>query len=192
MFADDNQQPLSHSFPGSGEEAQQSPEDQLLDDPISKLERERDEMKAIAMRSQADFVNYKRRVEEERWALARNVSNQVISRLLPIVDDLERAVDALPEDAPESWGGGVKLVLQNMGALVSAEGVTKFEPAPGDAFDPAEHEAVYHQPTDDQPAGCVLSTFRSGYRSQDRVLRPAQVIVARAAESPEQTNDGNQ
>ena len=185
MFADDDQQPLSQSFPGSGEEAGQSPEEHLPEDPISRLERERDEMKAIALRSQADFVNYKRRVEEERWTLARNASNQVISRLLPIVDDLERAVGALPEDAPESWGGGVKLILQNMDALVSAEGVTKFGPAPGDPFDPAEHEAVYHQPTDDQPAGCVLSTFRSGYRSQDRVLRPAQVIVARAAESPD-------
>ncbi len=185
MFADDDQQSPSQSSPRSEEEAGQSPEEQLPNDPISKLERERDEMKAIAMRAQADFLNYKRRVEEERWALARNASNQVISRLLPIVDDLERAVGALPEDAPESWGGGVKLVLQNMDALVSAEGVAKFEPAPGDAFDPAEHEAVHHQPTGDQPSGCVLSTFRSGYRSQDRVLRPAQVIVARAAESPE-------
>lgn len=162
-----------------------SPEEaQDGESPLAVLERERDQMKALAQRTQADFVNYKRRVDEERWAVARNASHHVIGKLLPILDDLQRAVEALPEDAAEQWGGGVKLILQNMDALLSGEGVTKFDPAPGDAFDPAEHEAVYHQPSAEHPAGCVAATLRAGYRSEDRVLRPAQVAVARAVETP--------
>ena len=152
--------------------------EQAPDDPMTALERERDEMKAIAQRAQADLVNYKRRAEEERWALARSASNSVVSKLLPIVDDLHRAVESLPDDAPESWRSGLRLVAQNMRALLESEGVTRFEPAPGDPFDPAEQEALASQPSDDYPAGAVLATFSAGYRGRDRMLRAAQVIVS--------------
>ena len=147
--------------------------------PIAALEAERDQFKALAQRTQADFVNFKRRTDEERSRLARNASNQVVSRLLPVVDNLERAVDALPPDAPSGWGEGVRLILQNLRAVIQAEGVTAFEPSPGDTFDPIEHEAVYYQPTGEQRPGAVLSAVQPGYRSSDRILRPAQVIVAR-------------
>ena len=112
--------------------------------------------------------------------LVRNASSQVLSRLIPVQDDLERAVGALPPEASDSWIDGVKMVLQNLHGIMEAEGVTKYEPAAGDTFDPAEQEAVYYQPTTDQPPGAVLSVVRPGYRSADRVLRPAQVVVAKA------------
>ena len=156
--------------------------EQPAEDKRSEIERERDEFKAIAQRAQADFVNYKRRVEEERALIARSASGHVLARLFPLIDDLERAVEALPEDAPTSWAEGVSLILQNMRALVEAEGAIAFEPAPGDVFDPAQHEAVYYQPTAEQPPGAVVSTIRVGYRTGDRVLRAAQVVVAREAE----------
>ena len=175
MFVDDVQ---------DGADRRGAEEDRPGDSPLAIAERERDQMKTLAQRTQADFVNYKRRVEEERWAVARNASHHVIAKLLPIVDDLRRAVEALPEEAAERWGGGVRLILQNVDALLSGEGVVKFDPAPGDAFDPTEHEAVYHQPSAEHPAGCVVGTLRAGYRSTDRVLRPAQVVVARTAETP--------
>ena len=152
------------------------------EDPRSELERERDELKAIAQRTQADFLNYKRRVDEERMLVARTASGQVLSRVFPLIDDLQRAVDALPEDAPASWAEGVALILQNMRALIEAEGVSVFEPAPGDSFDPATHEAVYYEPTADQQPGAVVSTVHVGYRTRDRVLRAAQVVVAREVE----------
>ena len=152
--------------------------DQEQGQDVTTLERERDEFRALAQRTQADFVNYKRRIDDERGALARNASNHVLVKLLSVMDDLQRAVEALPSDAPDSWGDGVKIVLQNMQSLVQSEGVTAFEPAPGDTFDPAQHEAVHFQPSGDQAPGSVLSTFRPGYRTQDRVLRPAQVVVA--------------
>ena len=162
---------------------------QTPEDPVALLERERDEMKAIAQRAQADLVNYKRRAEEERWTLARSASNSVVSKLLPIADDLQRAVDALPDDAPESWSSGLQLVSQNMRSLLESEGVTRFEPAPGEPFDPAEQEAIASQPSAEHPSGTVLMTISAGYRGRDRVLRAAQVVVSQGAPDDTTTND---
>ncbi len=165
------------------EQAVEPSEDQRpAEDQRSELERERDELKAIAQRTQADFVNYKRRVDEERTLIARSASGHILTRLFPLIDDLQRAVDALPEDAPTSWAEGVSLILANMRTLVEAEGATAFEPAPGEVFDPAQHEALYYEPTAAQPPGAVVSAVRAGYRTGDRVLRAAQVVVAREVE----------
>ena len=156
--------------------------EQPAEDQRSDIERERDELKAIAQRTQADFVNYKRRVDGERTLIARSATGNVLVRMFPLIDDLQRAVEALPEDAPASWAEGVSLILANMRTLVEAEGADAFEPAPGEVFDPAQPEAVYYEPTAAQPPGAVVSTVRVGYRSGERVLRAAQVVVAREAE----------
>ncbi len=176
-----------HDHTDSGQP--EAAEAQVSEDPIATLERERDEMKSIALRAQADLVNYKRRAEEERWALARSASNSVVSKLLPIADDMQRAVDALPDDAPESWSSGVRLVSQNMNSLLESEGVTRFEPAPGDPFDPAEQEAIASQPSAEHPSGAILMTISAGYRGRDRVLRAAQVVVSQGAADDSTTND---
>ena len=147
-------------------------------DPIAALEQERDQFKVLAQRTQADFVNYKRRTDEERLMISRIASAQVLVRLLPVIDDLHRAVDAAPENALDSWTDGIRMIAQNLQAIMLAEGVTMYEPQPGETFQPAEHEAVYYQPTSEQPPGAVLSVVRPGYRSGERVLRPAQVVVA--------------
>ncbi len=154
--------------------------------PQERAERERDEFKALAQRAQADLINYRRRVDEERRALEQNAANSVIVRLLPIADDLERAVGALPQDAG-SWADGVRMVLQGLCTTIETVGVKAYSPEPGTTFDPANHDAIYYHPTGDQPPGAVLQCVRPGYRSQDRVLRAAQVVVARA---PEQAGDG--
>ena len=157
-------------------------------DPMVALEQERDQFKAIAQRTQADFLNYKRRMDQERGMLLRNASSHVLSRLIPVQDDLERALGALPEDIADSWKDGIKMVLQNLQAIGEAEGLIKYEPVPGDTFDPIEQEAVYYQPTSDQPPGAVLSVVRPGYRTTDRVLRTAQVVVAK---EPEETAEAS-
>ena len=149
-------------------------------DPIAMLEDERDQLRALAQRTQADFVNYKRRVEEERLTVAQQASNRLIAKLLPLVDDLQRGLGALPANSDESWTEGMKLIFHNMEALIAAEGVIKFEPQAGDPFDPGEHDAVYHEPSDEQIPGCVLETISAGYRSRAGVLRPARVAVAKA------------
>lgn len=173
------------------EAAQEEAAEGTASDLVDGLRTERDQYKAMAQRTQADFLNYKRRMEEERAVLVRNANSSLLSRLLSVVDDLQRAVQALPTDAPPSWGEGVGLVLQNMQALLQSEGVMGYGPEAGDMFDPAEHEAVYYQPSVEQPAGKVLTTVRRGYRTQDRILRPAQVVVAREPESYEQSAVGD-
>ena len=145
------------------------------------LERERDEYKDKALRAQADLANLRRRFDEERLSLTRNAANGFVARILPIVDDLRRAVESVPPDAA-GWGDGVGLVLQNLEAAIRSAGVTSFEPAPGDAFDPRDQEAIAHQASSEQPEGAVLLCARVGYRTEDRVLRPAQVVVARTPE----------
>ena len=162
-----------------------------FDDPISTIERERDDMRALAQRTQADFVNYKRRMEDERSWLIRNANTQLLAKLLPVVDDLRRAVTAIPEEAPAPWSQGVELILQNMDALIASEGISVFEPSGGEQFDPSIHEALYYDENDQHPAGTIIDTIHAGYRSPDRVIRPAQVVVAKekATESEEKTND---
>ena len=147
----------------------------------TRLERERDEFKALAQRAQADLINYRRRVDEERRSLEQNAANSVITRLLPIADDLQRAVSSMP-DGVGTWGDGVRMVSQNVNATIEAVGVQPITPEPGATFDPAVHEAIHYQPTDDQPPGAVVQCVRPGYRSPDRVLRAAQVVVAQAPE----------
>ena len=161
------------------------------EDALARAERERDEMKAVAQRAQADLVNYKRRTEEERWALARSASRVVIGKLLPIVDDLRRAVDALPPNAPDEWAVGARLIHQNALALLESEGVTPYEPAPGDPFDPARQEAVASRPSAEHPAGAVIETVSPGYSGADRVLRAAQVVVSGGSPDPESGGDND-
>lgn len=178
MHIDDETQPA-----GSGE-PENATQPETATDPLSVVTQERDELRAIAQRAQADLINYRKRVDEERAFLARNAANGLLSRVIPVVDDLRRAVEAIPAEAHASWSDGVRLVLQNLESVLQAEGVTIYAPEPGEHFDPAQHEAVYYQPSGDQPPGAVLQTVRAGYRTADRVLRAAQVVVAREPEQP--------
>lgn len=154
---------------------------------IEELTRERDEYRSIAQRSQADYANLRRRAEDERILLQQNASNIVLMKLLPVVDDLQRALDSLSEaDASEPWPEGIRMIFRKLESLIESEGVTSFSPEAGQTFDPALHEAVYYQPSAEQASGTILTTFQPGYRKSSKILRPAQVIVAR---EPELTTD---
>ena len=148
--------------------------------PLAEAVRERDQFRAMAQRAQADFINYKRRADEERLELVGRAASRVILQLLPIVDDFQRALEHLPDDAPVSWSEGIHMILRKLQNVLDAEGVKSIEPAPGDALDPFEHEAVFHEPAGDHPAGAIVRVVHPGYRLNDRVLRPAQVSVAQA------------
>lgn len=152
------------------------------DDSLTQLENERDQMKALAQRTQADFVNYKRRMEEERQLISQISAGKVIARILSIVDDLERAIAAIPDNAAsKEWLNGINLILQNLESVIASEGFEKFIPLEGESFDPSKHEAVHYLESNEQIPGHILNTFRAGYIAGDRVLRPAQVIVAKEA-----------
>lgn len=160
-----------------------------LPDPMEDMERERDQYKAMAQRAQADLVNYRRRVDEERQELQRNANASLLAKFLGVVDDFERAIALLPEDAAAAgWQEGLMLVKRNLDNLLESEGVSKIEAA-GKPFDPWEHEAVHYMETLDADDGTNIEVFRDGYRLHDKVLRASQVIVAKApADSEEQPN----
>lgn len=128
-------------------------------------------------RSAADFANYKRRTDEERAVMARFSNAALIGKLLAVLDDFDRALDNVPEDAHESWVEGVRLVERKLRGVLEAEGVTPIE-AVGQPFDPNVHEAVLHEETADYPDNQVIGELQRGYRLHDRVLRPSLVRVA--------------
>ncbi len=162
-----------------------------LPDPMDDMERERNQYKALAQRSQADLVNYRRRVDEERQELQRNANANLLTKFLGVVDDFERAIEMLPDDAASAgWREGLMLVKRNLENVLESEGVSKIE-AEGKPFDPWEHEAVHYIESTENEDGAIIQVFRDGYRLHDRVLRASQVIVAKApdtgpAESAEQ------
>ena len=149
---------------------------------LEEAQRERDQFRAIAQRAQADLINFKKRAEEERLETRRNTAAHLISRILSSVDDLDRALAMIPgDDKAPGWLEGVTLVRRNMLNILESEGVTRIE-AMGKPFDPSLFEAVLYQEVDDAEEGTVLTVVRDGYKINDRVLRAAQVVVAKKPE----------
>jgi molecular chaperone GrpE len=148
---------------------------------LAEIAQKGDEYLRLAQRTQADFINYRRRMDDERAQQAREAGLSVLTRLLPILDDFERAMaNASSAELESNWGQGVQLVERNLRGLLAAEGVEPI-PALGEEFDPRLHEALGSLPSAEVPEGHVLHVVRQGYRKGDRVLRPTQVMVAQRA-----------
>lgn len=128
-------------------------------------------------RSAADFANYKRRTEEDRSLLTQAGTAVLISKLLAVQDDFDRALANVPHDVHEGWLEGIQLVERKLRSVLESEGVTPID-ALGQPFDPNLHEAVVHEPTDAHPDNTVVEELQRGYRLGDRVLRPSLVKVA--------------
>ena len=128
-------------------------------------------------RTAADFANYRRRVDEDREGLSQFSNALLISKLLSVLDDFDRALETVPEGTNEAWVDGVRLVERKLRGLLEAEGVREIE-ALGQPFDPNFHEAVVHEETADHPDNQVIGELQRGYRLGDRVLRPSLVRVA--------------
>ena len=171
--------PLQAAPDGSTTDATaQDTSEETLRSELAEITQKADEYLRLAQRTQADFVNYRRRIAEERQQQAQTANLAYLQRLLPILDDFERALAAgSPDELESNWGKGVQLVERNLRSLVSSEGVERIN-AEGAEFDPRQHEALGRQPSTEVPEGHVLHVIRPGYRKGDRVIRPAQVIVA--------------
>jgi molecular chaperone GrpE len=129
-------------------------------------------------RLKADFDNYRKRSERERQAIGVSSTRELVGDLLPVMDNLERAVGALGEVSP-SVVSGVEMVRAQLHDLLANRGVEEID-ADGAVFDPALHEAVMTQPSPDHEAGTVVEVIQKGYRHRDVVVRPARVVVAAA------------
>lgn len=148
----------------------------------SELEAEREKAETYYknwQRSAADFINYKRRVEQERGEMARLSNAALVINLLPVYDDLDRAVESVDSTlAGLNWVQGIVNIHHKFGRLLEAMGVTEIT-AENQPFDPARHEAVGRQPGEE---GKVLHVVQKGYELQGKVIRPAMVIVGEAAD----------
>ena len=132
-----------------------------------------------AQRARAELVNYRRRTDQEMQQARQFASERVITRLLPVLDDFSRALDAVPEDERESsWVQGVRMIQRKLWAVLEAEGLRPIESL-GQRFDPSQHEAVTLD-QDGDGADTVVEEFQRGYMLHDRVIRPAMVKVGRA------------
>jgi molecular chaperone GrpE len=147
-------------------------------DASEELRRERDALQDRLLRTAAEFDNYRKRVERERRDVAAFAASDVMLDLLPIVDNLERALQATPGTDPDSLHRGVELIHKQMLDLLSKRGVRRIEVLGAD-FDPNLHEAVVHEPSDAHREGEVMEELRGGYTLADRLLRPSMVKVAR-------------
>lgn len=142
------------------------------------LRRERDDLEDRWKRTAAEFENYRRRTERERRDLAEAAAADLIRDLLPIVDDFDRALASADTASPE-LRRGVELIHKQLLETLRKRGAQPFESV-GQPFDPSWHEAVAHEPAGDRPDGEITAEFRRGYRLGSRLLRPAQVKVAKA------------
>ena len=130
-------------------------------------------------RAAADMANYKKRSEKDAGEMTRFANSVLIARLLPVLDDFERAMQTIPENLRGlTWIDGVMLISRKMAAVLEAEGLKPIE-ALNKPFDPNVHEAVIHEETDQHEEGTVVAELQKGYKLGDRVLRPTMVKVAK-------------
>ena len=146
---------------------------------VGELEAERDELLNDLKRVAADFENYRKRVARDQESLVARAHERLVKELLPVLDDLERALAAAEEHEEAKLEEGVRLVHRELKDALDREGLAEIET--NGRFDPHVHEALLSQPSEAEE-GSVLEVVQKGYRLGDRVLRPARVVVAAAPE----------
>jgi molecular chaperone GrpE len=131
-------------------------------------------------RARAEFANYKRRTEAERIEMIATAGADVLARVLPAIDDFDRAANTLPDDLKDhAWINGVMLIQRKLINTLDASNVKPIPVQPGDAFDPNLHEAITHEDSDQFSSGQIIAELQRGYKMGERVLRPAMVRVAK-------------
>ena len=154
-----------------------------LEERLEELERERDEYLNDLKRVAADFENYRKRVARDQEGLAARAHERLVKELLPVLDDLERALQAAAEHEEAKLEEGVRLVHRELVEALAREGLSEVET--DGQFDPHVHEALLSQASEAEE-GSVLEVLQKGYKLGDRVLRPARVVVA----VPQETGGG--
>ena len=153
---------------------------EVEEDPVARLSAERDEYLADLQRLAAEFENYRKRAARDQERLVAHAHERLVRELLPVLDDLERALEAAERHEEAALVDGVRLVQRSLRGALEKEGLVEIET--DGAFDPHVHEALLSRPEEGAEPGAVLEVVQRGYRVGDRVVRPARVIVA--AEPP--------
>jgi len=173
---DEAGEPSGEEDPANEERILEEKEEVEAEDPLARAQRERDEYLDLARRTQADFENYRKRAAKEAAAAGERAKSGLVRELLPIVDNLERALKSADE-GEQHLAEGVRLVHSELVAVLERNGVQQFDPA-GERFDPTEHEALSVRGEDGAESGLVLDVVEKGYRSNGTILRPARVVVS--------------
>jgi molecular chaperone GrpE len=167
------------------QEAAPSEEAEEEVDPMAELRQQLEDAQQEAgenlagwQRAQAEFINYKKRIEREQTQLFENASARVIKRFLDVLDDLDRALQNAPENGEAAeWAAGIDLVNRKLLTILENEGVTAMETI-GEMFDPNLHEAIAQEESEDHESGQIIEEIQKGYLIGERVLRAALVRVA--------------
>lgn len=147
---------------------------------VEEVQRQRDEYYDLLLRKTAEFENYRKRTDRERQSVSESAAADLIQELLPLVDDLERALGAEPGgEGADAYRRGVELIHRQLLDLLRKRGVRPIE-AVGADFDPYYHQAIAHEPAQGRRDGEITEEFRRGYMLGDRLLRPSMVKVAKA------------
>ena len=153
-------------------------EESEAEDPMAGLQADLDRFRDLALRSQADFENYKKRCAREKEEAIKYANNSLLQRLVAVIDNFELGLAAAKEQGEQSpIYSGMVLVQKQLNDLLAENGLQPIE-AEGKPFDPNLHEAIAHEPSHEGPEGIVLRQVSRGYRIKDRLLRPAKVVVS--------------
>jgi molecular chaperone GrpE len=150
----------------------------MSDEPVEQQQQEEQPEQEVddrLLRLAADFENYKKRAARERLEYLALANERLVKDLLPILDDLERALEAAAEHEEAKLEEGVRLVHRSLAHLLEREGLKQIDTE--GAFDPHVHEALLSQPSEEHASGDVLDVIQKGYKLGERVIRPARVIV---------------
>lgn len=183
-----NEDTMEHAVPETGEQPEVQEEELHTSNEVTeedvhhveleKLKNEVVEQQQRALRAQADFDNFRRRTLKEKEELAKYASSKLITELLPVVDNFERAL-AATEDTPEfeSFSKGVSMIFRQLETVLGAEGLTAMNSV-GQPFNPEFHQAIMQVESDEYEEGIVVEEVQKGYMLKDKVLRPAMVKVS--------------
>jgi Molecular chaperone GrpE (heat shock protein) len=175
----ENEEQQTHTNESATEQAsEQQPGQSASDARIAELERQVEEHQQRYLRAQADFDNFRRRTAKEREELAQYATMKLITQLLPVVDNFERAISAAKQNNDfEALSKGVEMVSRQFNQVLEQEGLKPME-AVGEPFNPEFHQAVMQEQSADHEEGIVLEELQKGYMLKDKVIRPAMVKVS--------------
>lgn len=158
---------------------------------IVSINDEKTQLQQVAQRSQADLINYKNRTEQEKTDIREKSKHNIILKLITVVDDVERAIASLPKNSDSDvWQTGIELIQKTLVNALESEGVSKINPL-NQTFDPFTCEAILYQETKNATEGQVIEVIRTGYMINEKILRPAQVVVAQNETNKNQEENNN-
>lgn len=158
------------------ERSTSSPEQTDGDDPMASMQADLDRFRDLALRSQADFENYKKRCAREKEDAIKYANTSLLEKLVPIIDNFELGLAAAKQEKSPIYSG-MSLILKQLNDFLADNGLQPIE-AVGQKFDPNLHEAIGHEPSDEVPDHVVIRQTRRGYKFKDRLLRPSSVFVS--------------